>query len=315
MRGQEMGAWSAGNEGNLVTGAPRVQAGQKGIELPRPFAAAELCNFGRCAGGCRTACAPVTLLALATLASLTTPITGRGQGIPSAVVRVRVTDTTRMPLPDVDVAVIKNDTIAIRIGRTNSSGWFTVSFQAEGASYTVAARKLGYVQKARGLAIGSGDTTTVELSLSHLPPSLDTVRVSGEKLSLDKQPYVGADEIARDTRGIFTLNDVLRKLRPDIGYQSYRCPTTPVSTRRVAYARPRVYINGELIPAEWGPGGSIKAEHIAEIRYINCFDQSIPGLPEKPWPSIYVVLKPGYVWEYKRGSHYADSTGTSPHNR
>ena len=50
----------------------------------------------------------------------------------------------------------------------------------------------------------------------------------------------------------------------------------------------------------------VEDEHIAELRYVNCRDGSIPGLPARPWASVYVVLKPGIAWDVKTGTHQID---------
>ncbi len=53
---------------------------------------------------------------------------------------------------------------------------------------------------------------------------------------------------------------------------------------------------------------SIRAGDIAEIRYVNCWDTSMPGLGTNN--AVYVVLKPGLDWDWQRGSHPADSSAS-----
>ena len=62
-------------------------------------------------------------------------------------------------------------------------------------------------------------------------------------------------------------------------------------------------MNGRWIPPEWDPWNSISSDHIAEIRYVNCNDKSIPGLPERAWASVYVTLKPRIGWSLRTGSY------------
>jgi hypothetical protein len=157
-----------------------------------------------------------------------------------------------------------------------------------------------------------------------VPPALDTVRTQVERLPLAKQPYVGAEEIERDTRAIFNLRDVLGKLRPDINYQDYggsRCPASgpgPIATARgggrvraggSGLTSLHVYANGKWVFATPGfsPLAEMHSEHILELHFVTCLDESIPGLPPKSWPSVYLTLKPGVAWDVKRGSYIADS--------
>jgi hypothetical protein len=241
------------------------------------------------------------------------------QGAKRAVVIGRVVDVAGAPLSAVDISVIKNDTEAVVLVRTDGAGRYVFAFQPESASYMLVARKVGYAQTGFTLRV-AGDTTPMDLRLARLAPAADTIRATEERLPLEKRPYIGQAEIARDTRAIFTLRDVLGKLRPDIEYQSGKCLGATLvrvvggmqitrigALDGVQRAAPKVYVNGRLIPSEFGPMGSIKSEHIDEVRYVNCMDDAIPGLPPKPWPSVYVVLKPGVAWDLKRGSHVVDS--------
>jgi hypothetical protein len=244
------------------------------------------------------------------------------------VLRVRVTDVSRSPLADVDLALIKNDTEAVMLGRTNPAGRFAFPFRPESAGYTLAARKVGYVQMVWPLARALKDTVAVDLSLVRATSVQDTIRAIQERLPLAKQPYLGADEIARDTRGIYSLGEVLKKLRPDINYQGVPCVTKPKgtgpaqATRLGGNGRPigpvrsadpatpaalRIYVNGMWIPDDFHPLIEIHAEHIAELRYVPCLVDAVPGLPPTSWPSIYIVLKPGAGWDLKHGSHIVDS--------
>jgi hypothetical protein len=80
-------------------------------------------------------------------------------------------------------------------------------------------------------------------------------------------------------------------------------PLIPRSRNIHVPASARVYVNGRLIHADWDPWNSIRAEDIAEIRFVNCMDNTIPGLPPKAFPSVYVLLKPGYTWSLRDGSY------------
>jgi hypothetical protein len=212
----------------------------------------------------------------------------------------------------------------VLFGRTGADGRFAFSFEPESASYQLAVRRVGYLQTSRLLHVSAGDTVAFEISLARLPKALDTIRVTEKPLPLARRPFVGAAEIAADERSILSLGDVLGALRPEIAFQSSKCVS---SASRIVLApgdiprshRPtkppykaRVYINGKWFPPEFDPFNSIHAEHIEEVRYVNCLDNSIPGLPERAWASVYVVLKPGILWDYKRGSYEDPSLVKSP---
>jgi hypothetical protein len=239
------------------------------------------------------------------------------------VVRVLVTDSSRSPLGGAVVTVIRDGAGLVQFGRTDAEGRATFALQRDDGSYRVAARQLGYSQAASQPLTTTIDTILVTLILVRLPPArLDTVRVAERPLTLAKQPFVGADEIAHDTRSVLSLRDVVLELRPDIDYQAYRCmrvaPRIPISRGGIPRSRirrsrgvpdppsARVYVNGVWVEPEDDPWNSIHADHIAELRYVNCNDRSIPGLPSSPFASIYVVLKPGIEWDIKGGSHPID---------
>jgi hypothetical protein len=236
------------------------------------------------------------------------------------VVRVRVTDSSSAPLAGADVTVIRDGAGLVQFGRTDAGGRITFSIQREDGSFHVSARQIGYSQASSQPLTAGTDTIAVSLILGRLPPVLlDTFRVAERPLPLAKQPFVGADEIARDTRSVLSLRDVVLKLRPDIDYQAYRCmrvaPRIPVNRGTIPRSRirrssgvpdppsVRVYVNGIWVQPEDDPWNSIHSEHIAELRYVNCNDRSIPGLPPSPFASVYVVLKRGYGWDSKDGTH------------
>jgi hypothetical protein len=256
------------------------------------------------------------VLSAALLALAGAPHSGGAQAARPAIVRVHVTDSSRVALGEVDLVVIKDKTDPVLFGRTGSDGRFAFAFEPESASYQLALRRVGYVQTSRRLAVSPGDTLVLEIPLARLPKSLDTIRVTEKELPLAKRPFVEATEIARDKRSILSLGDVLGALRPDVAYQSYKCVSSatrgvmvtpgPIPRSRRPTQPPRgarVYINGKWFPPEFDPFNSIHAEHIAEVRYVNCLDNSIPGLPARAWASVYVVLKPGILWDFKRGSY------------
>jgi hypothetical protein len=78
-----------------------------------------------------------------------------------------------------------------------------------------------------------------------------------------------------------------------------RSGTRPLTTARKGQGEP---------PAVDSVLASIRAEHIAEIRLVNCWDTSLPGVGANN--ALYVVLKLGVDWDWKRGSFVVDSSTT-----
>ena len=233
------------------------------------------------------------------------------------VVHVRVTDSARAPLGGVEVTVVSDSARLVRFGHTDDAGQYTFSIAPENQHYRIAARHIGYVAVSRMLAVSGADTMAVELSLRAIATRLDTVRIAERPLPLAKQPFIGANEIASDTRSVLLLRDVVLKMRPDIDYQAYKCARMVIGSvypgpiprshivrmsRMPDPPRARVYVNGDWIPSEYDPWNGIYAEHIAQVMYVGCRDASIPGLPPSAFASVYVVLKNGFGWDYKSRS-------------
>ncbi len=246
-------------------------------------------------------------------ALLLAPATLFAQRGTQVVVRIQLSDSANKPIPGVNVVLLRDASDAVLFSVSNAAGQSNFSFdEDEKATYSISTRKVGYTATERTLDKSSKDTIAMSMLLTRIS-DLDTVRVVAAPLKLERQPYIGAAEIAKDTRSLLSLRDVVGKLRPELGWQDYRCVADPEPGSRMAPIIPRarnihvpraarVYVNGRLVHADWDPWNSIHAEHIAEIRYVNCMDNTIPGLPEKAFPSVYVLLKPGYAWTPRDGS-------------
>jgi hypothetical protein len=259
------------------------------------------------------------------------------------VVHARVADTTGAPLADATVTILRTrQQEAVLVATTDAAGRHTFAFTPDSSRYQIVARKLGYVQTARLVLGAPGDTLSFDLRLARLPPQLDTVRAYASANTLMSY-YIGADEIAASTRGMSNAFDVLRKLRPNmLGDVGRACtpngfPGQSTIKRRNAYGNmvtvpnvtiKHVWVNGERItmslsqddyakrdriPPDLLPESlltSIKPEHIAEARYISCWDTSVPGIGGQD--AVLIILKPGIAYSRKRGSHVVDSTLVPP---
>jgi hypothetical protein len=228
------------------------------------------------------------------------------------VVRVHVADSTHAAVQGADVVLTVAGSAAVRT-RTDSAGLAALRVSAPWAGRLLV-RKLGFDSVMTDVSRSAADTIRpIEIVLRRIAERLGPVVVRDRSLPLARQPYVGAAEIAASSRSMLSLADVVGKLRPDIAYQSRKCLSSPALGPMTRGSIPRgrlvgtpkgveVYVNGRHVPAEWDPWDMIHAEHIEEVRYVNCFDRSIPDLKALPWPAVYVVLKPGVDWNLSRGS-------------
>jgi hypothetical protein len=255
---------------------------------------------------------------LSLICSFLLAATARAQRGTPVVVRIQLKDSLGAPIPGVSVVLLRDSTDAVLFSMSDSAGRSGFTFdEDESSSYSVSTRKVGYTATERTLDKFRKDTISLALVLARVG-TLDTVRVTERALPLVRQPYIGAAEIAADKRSILSLRDAVGKLRPELGFQTHKCVADPEPRAQMAPIIPishgyvpipitaRVYVNGRRIPRMWDPWNSIHAEHIQEIRFVNCLDSSIPGLPEKAWPSVYVLLKPGYAWDLRDGSHLVE---------
>jgi hypothetical protein len=253
---------------------------------------------------------------------------------PKLTVSVLVSDTVRKGLADVEVFLIRDTIGAVVGGRTDAGGRYVFAIDAaDSGHYAVAARKVGFSPARTDVPSTRQDTVHLELVLLAVPAiELGPVRIAAAPPG--KNYFLDSAEIARTTgRTIRNAYDALRKLRPDMLGDRGRCkepvdnvwvngrrvlwmarfqpgyPSTSAltsSARRgtvVRVAAPREPATVDSVLA------SIKSEHIAEIRYVNCWDHSMAGMGTNN--AVFVVLKPGVAFDRFRGS-YVDTADTLP---
>ncbi len=252
---------------------------------------------------------------------------------PKLTVSVLVSDTVRKGLADVEVFLIQDTIGAVIAGRTDAAGRYVFAIDAGSGHYAVAARKVGFSPARTDVPSTRQDTVQLELVLLAVPAiELDPVRIAAAPRG--KNYFLDSAEIARTTRRtILNAYDALRRLRPDMLGDRGRCqepvdnvwvngrrvlwmarfqpgyPSTSALTSsarrgtvvRVAASREPAIVDSIL--------ASIKREHIAEIRYVNCWDHSMAGMGTSN--AVFVVLKPGVAFDWFRGS-YVDTADTLP---
>ena len=175
--------------------------------------------------------------------------------------------------------------------------------------------------------VGASDSVFVTVRLAASPtPELAPVVVEARR---SNYVLTRSDMIAsgRQIRDAF---EALRKLKPSMLHDKDRCRAEVVDNvwingRRVLFMAKQVPAFGTRTSRSVGAvrvtthgGGtrseppavdsvlaSIRAEHVDEIRLVNCWDTSLPGMGANN--ALYVALKPGFDWDWKRGSFVADT--------
>lgn len=245
----------------------------------------------------------------------------------SAIVRVTVVGPENARLAGVNLAIGRRDVGAILSGRTNDSGVYSFHVAIAPGVHTVLARRPGFAPAEVRVDFGNADTVRVVLRLQTASGmQLDPVRVEAPRSNY----MLDATQIAASGRPIRDAFEALSKLRPSMLYDKDRCKGEVVDNvwingRRVLFmakqvpvlgARSSRMIGGVRVtssgrsarsepPAVDSMLASIRAEHVAEIRLVNCWDTSLPGVGAKN--ALYVSLKPGVDWDWKRGSFAVDS--------
>ncbi len=250
-----------------------------------------------------------------------------GQGAVPRQVHVTVAGSDGAPLDATTLLIVKQGVGAMLTGSTDAKGHYTFLVPHDSGRYSLLARKIGFAPVETSLFGDGRDTVNINLILTPASPNeLPSVRV--EASARGKNYFLDSAEIA-STRGrtIRDAYDALRKLRPDMLGDKGRCPSEPVDN---------VWVNGRRVlsmarftgAAQGGPVhvvrrarkatpepdlvdsvlASVRAEDIAEIRYVNCWDRSMPGLGTNN--AVYIVLKPGLDWDWGLGSHPADSSAS-----
>lgn len=249
-----------------------------------------------------------------------TLVFGAAQGVAAqasiqAVVRTFVVDSAGAAVTGADLTVLHGLRAVVARGTTDRFGRATLRFTAEPGDYDLVVRKIGYPRSDRFFAIEPRDT----LSLSVVVPqpsaqSLDPVKVTA-RADLKTRVYsIDADAIAASTRPLFTAWDIITKLRPDMAGGRAPCVDDKlnlwVNGQRIRFVpMNEMAMAREHIPRRQAVRGiydvlfalyEIRPEHIAEMRFHDCFDTSMPDVGGSN--ALFVVLKQGVVYSPGEGS-------------
>jgi hypothetical protein len=236
-----------------------------------------------------------------------------------SVVRVFVVDSAGTAITGADLAVVRGLNSVIAHGSTDQYGRATLGFASDDGEYDIVVRKLGYPRSDRVFEMGSRDTIALSVVIS--PPiakTLDAVKVTAKQDLKTKVYSIDADAIAASTRPLFTSWDIITKLRPDMAGGRAPCGNERINlwvngtrirfvpTNDMAIAREHISrgqaVSGisDIVFALY----EIEPEHIAEMRFRDCFDTTVPDVGGSN--ALFIVLKPGVIYEPGVGSFVAD---------
>jgi hypothetical protein len=275
----------------------------------------------------------VALVAAGALLSLRGTANGQrartaGQGI-AGVIEFTVVDTARHPVSGAVIAVLLAGRSASEATTSNAQGHARVATGASvGRSYEFSIRSIGFAPASGRGTFQSGDTVRLTIVLHRAPIQLDTVTTSA-RVRGPRYRITGA-EMARLVPDANNVYDALRKTQPEMlgdilrlcGYvrnlwvngrwmvlapwDSLVPLYTTTSTRMDGSGRPALHVLGIAShAAESLPLGSLRPEHVVEIRYANCRERSTLG--PRGSNALFVTLRPGVGYEVRRGTFIADS--------
>lgn len=236
-----------------------------------------------------------------------------------SIVRVFVVDSAGTAITGADLSVVRGLNTVIAHGSTDQYGRATLGFAANDGEYDIVVRKIGYPRSDRVFEMGSRDTIALSIVISPpIPKRLDAVKITAQQDIKTKVYSIDADAIAASTRPLFTSWDIITKLRPDMAGGRAPCNDDGINlwvngarirfvpTNEMAIAREHISrsqsVSGisDIVFALY----EIEPEHIAEMRFRDCFDTTVPDVGGSN--ALFIVLKPGVVYEPGVGSFVAD---------
>lgn len=234
------------------------------------------------------------------------------------VVRVFVVDSAGAAVTGADLAVLRGLNDVIAHATTDRFGRASLGVTAEPGDYDIVIRKLGYPRSDRFFELGTRDTLALSIVVpAPIAKTLDAVKVTAKEDLKTRVYSIDADAIAASKRPLFNAWDIVTKLRPDIAGGRAPCDDRVnlwVNGTRIRFVPVNeMALAREHIPARQAAQGiydivfalyEIEPEHIAEMRFRDCFDTTVPDVGGSN--ALFVVLKPGVVYEPGVGSFVAD---------
>lgn len=236
---------------------------------------------------------PCAVLAIAVHAGIATAQSG---GLAS--VHVRLVDANDAPIAAADLRLYRASDRTI-VGRTDRNGSAVLQASADTLPFELEVRRVGFISTRRLVRVDGSGARPIQIRLARLELRLDTVRTVERELPRNYRPVVDSTEIAASKRAIIDLLDVVHKLRPGMLFPNQRC--------RGSSANPslRIYVDDRYVPPLdfVEVRRNIYADHIAEVRYVACFDRALKKDDHPQAGHLFVTLKPGYAFHMRRGSY------------
>jgi hypothetical protein len=258
----------------------------------------------------------IPVVALATVASA-----AGAQSTRRAFVRITAKDSSGAPIPAAELTVTHGLHDVIARGTTDDAGKSLLSFDAkDSVDVQVTMRKIGYTRGDRFFDVGPRDTAAVTITVAR-PRSteLATVNVTAQANPRYTSYHLSADDIEKADIPLDDGWDVVKKLRPDMLTSRGGCGTGAQEIwvngkhiRLTLEPTPMVAARARVgVPARARFGyvplvvlSEIAPEHIQELIYKDCFDQvAMVGATN----AVFVVLKPGVVYQQDVGSFVLDT--------
>jgi hypothetical protein len=236
--------------------------------------------------------------------------TGRG------VVRFRVADEEGRPVANVRLDIRPDSGGIVLTVYTDTAGRQTIRLASTAARYEYSARRIGYIASIGSFSMAPGAAVDVAVTLTHAVQELDAVRTTARENLMSYS--ITSDQIASSGRNDQDAYNVLSRSRLNMfGDKMRGCPYVEyiwINGQRLALAPWEAVVplqrTRKPVPMSHSPANSpltlIKPQHIAEIRYANCWDTTVPN-SRFYHNALFVTLKPGIGFDSRRGSYVADS--------
>ncbi|MDB4876913.1 MAG: hypothetical protein JWM41_3359 [Gemmatimonadetes bacterium] len=247
--------------------------------------------------------------------------------VPHAYVRVSARDSLGTPIPGAELTVVRGLRDVIAAGTTDDAGLGLLAFDAkDSVDLQVTMRKIGYARTDHFFAAGPRDTAIVKLVAARPQgpqgQALDGVKITAKRDVKSASYDLNADDIANANVPLLDGWDVVKKLRPDMLTSRGGCATgirdVWVNGKRIVLPLPPTGITAERARVGVPPRArfsyipvsvlsDIAPEHIQELIYHDCFDATMAKVGTTD--ALFVVLKPGIVYERGVGSFVDDVSG------
>lgn len=200
---------------------------------------------------------------------------------------------------------------------TDSAGRRSVRLAATGGGYEYLVRRIGFAERTGSFALAAGASIDVAVTLKRVAQQLEAVQTNARENRLSYS--ITAEQIANSGRHDIDAYNILHGMRPNMmGDRMRDCPYTEyfwVNGHRIPLAPWEAVVPMQSahvrVPMPHSPPNSpltmIKPQHIAEMHYVNCLDQTVPNTPFHH-NALFVTLKAGVGFDLKHGSYVADSS-------